>query len=195
MTLSVLPQDTPLTGDNAIAWAEAILQACDAPRNDATVGSMLAWFNREGGGGENNPMNTTLDTPDATGSINSDGVKNYRTPDAGVAATVLTLRSGYPAIVNELRTGRGLDQKNATVEAELSKWSGGGYDSLSPVKVNIVQPAAGTFKATLSVDPDGKWTIEGAPSRTARLGTSREWHARISLDRRTGKWTVKGTAL
>lgn len=192
-TIPTLPQDTPLKGEDAIVWAEAILLALVAIRNDATVGSMCAWFEREGGGGENNPMNTTLETEDATGSINSAGVKNYRTPAAGVAATVYTLEHGYPAIVAQLRAGKSLATTSGAVASELSKWSGGGYSFLDPIRVKL--PAGGTFKATIAVDPDGKWTIEGAPSADARLGTSREWHARISLDRTSGKWTIKGTAL
>lgn len=125
-----LPAYTALTGPNANAWASEILQAIGAPATRANVSSMLAWFGHEGGGGQNNPLNTTLSTSGATGSINSVGVKNYGTVNQGVQATAQTLTGGYPAIVGALRAGGGLSNAGPQVSGELSTWSGGGYSSL-----------------------------------------------------------------
>jgi len=124
------PQGTALKGAEATTWAHAILAALGAPATQANLNSMIDWFNREGGGGENNPLNTTLQTTGATGSINSAGVKNYDTPADGVAATVKTLAGGYPAIVAALKAGTGLSNAGSQVSSELSTWSGGGYSSL-----------------------------------------------------------------
>ena len=128
--LPVLPYGTPLTGSAAIAWADAILEALSAPTSKANVTSMTEWFLREGGGGANNPMNTTLDTAGVTETINSAGVKSYATPADGVAATAETLLDGYPAIVEALRGGGGLVDRGGAVAQELLTWSGGGYSSV-----------------------------------------------------------------
>jgi hypothetical protein len=127
--LPALPYGTPLKGTAAQEWASAILKAVGAPATQANLSSMQAWFQHEGGGGQNNPLNTTLSAAGATGSINSAGVKNYSSPAAGVQATVQTLR-GYPAIVTALQSGQGLSSSSPGVAGELSEWSGGGYSSL-----------------------------------------------------------------
>lgn len=130
---STIPQATPAgTGPNATLWAAAILQGIGAPTNQANISSMLGWFANEGGGGENNPLNTTLKTGASTGAINSAGVQGYNSPKAGVSATVATLRN-YPAIVAALRSGQGLANTSGKTASELSTWSGGGYSSITPV--------------------------------------------------------------
>jgi hypothetical protein len=135
--LPALAYGTPLgSGAAASMWATAILRAMKAPVNSDNVDSLIGWFQREGGGGANNPMNTTLQTSASAGSINSDGVQNYSTPGGGVAATVATLQDGYPAVVAQLKSGQGLGSTSGAVAAELSKWSGGGYSSISPVAPN-----------------------------------------------------------
>jgi len=127
-----LPADTAATGSTATGFATAILQALGAPVNPANVGSLNDWFALEGGGGANNPLNTTLATSGSTGSINSVGVQSYGTPAEGVAATVDTLDSGsYSAIVAALKSGAGLTGGSASVAQELSAWSGGGYSSVT----------------------------------------------------------------
>lgn len=128
-----LPASTALSGTAATIWAVAILKSINAPTNTANVSSMIGWFHNEGGGGANNPMNTTLSTSGATGSINSVGVKDYGTPSEGVSATAQTLQSGYPAIVAALKSGKGLANTSGDVASELSTWSGGGYTSITPV--------------------------------------------------------------
>lgn len=129
--LPALPYGTALKGAAATAWAAAILTALGAPITAANVSSLEDWFDHEGGGGANNPLNTTLsDTPGVTGSINSVGVKSYSSPADGVEATVKTLEGGYSAIVAALKSGAGLSNAGPAVSSELSTWSGGGYSSL-----------------------------------------------------------------
>lgn len=121
-------------GENAF-WI-AVLASLLAPPTPANINSLISWRTHEcpwnnqppdGAGYTHNPLNTTLNMPGAV-SINSVGVKKY--PDAliGIAATRMTLSSGYPGIVAALRSGRGLC--GSGLAGEFSKWSGGGYSSV-----------------------------------------------------------------
>lgn len=138
MDLPVLPYGTPLTGEAAGQWAVAILDALKAPATEANIFSFAGWFAREGGGGENNPMNTTLGSEYP--AINSDGVRNFPTPDVGVAMTVQTLEGGYANVIASFRAGTGLGSPDGATQAELLKWSGGGYSSITPVPVPVPKP-------------------------------------------------------
>lgn len=130
-SLPSLSEGTALTGAAATAWAGAILTAISAPLTSANIASLKDWFEHEGGGGANNPLNTTLSTSDVTDTINSAGVKSYSSPDAGVEATAKTLLgSGYSAIVSALHAGVGLSNGSSGVSQELLTWSGGGYSEL-----------------------------------------------------------------
>lgn len=114
------------TPDQA-GWAKELLGALGAPQTQANVSSVVAWEQREGGGGANNPLNTTQAMPGAT-DFNSVGVKNYPSAAEGVAATVTTLHNGqYGDILLYLRSGRGF--VGLTLNG-LSTWSGGGYSSV-----------------------------------------------------------------
>jgi hypothetical protein len=125
-----LGEGVALKGAPAATWADRILAAIGAPASSANVSSLEDWFDHEGGGGANNPLNTTLKTTGSAGSINSVGVQSYISPAAGIAATAQTLSGGYPAIVAALRGGGGLLNGGPSVSSELSTWSGGGYSSL-----------------------------------------------------------------
>lgn len=147
-SLPTLPADTPLVGPAATLWATAILEALKAPANNANVNSLIGWFHNEGGGGENNPMNTTLGSNYP--SINSVGVRSYPDPNVGVSYTAQTLLGGYPAIVQQLQAGQGLGDTSGGVASELSKWSGGGYSSITPIS------ASGTIpKQAIGPGPNG----------------------------------------
>ena len=53
----------------------------------------------------NNPLNSTEPCCGFTGSVNSEGVKIYPTPSAGIQATVITLQNGdYPQLVQGILT-------------------------------------------------------------------------------------------
>src|SRR5215831_12308909 len=90
------------------AFARSVLATLGAPQTAANIRSVMAWVQREGGGGSNNPLNTTLPMPGAT-DFNSVGVKNYSSIGVGIAATVKTLLGGnYSDIVAALKSGQGL---------------------------------------------------------------------------------------
>ena len=110
-------------------FAGLLLDQLGAPNNGSTVGFLTAWMAREGTSAANNPLATTLPWPGAS-DFNSVGVKNYPDLQSGVAATAQTLTGGYPAIVADLQRGDGGAAGNE--HAELSKWSGGGYDTIGP---------------------------------------------------------------
>lgn len=64
-------------------------------KNDTNSIPMLRkWQEFEGGNAEWNPLNTKEDWTDAT-EYNSVGVKNYRTQEDGINATVATLHNGH----------------------------------------------------------------------------------------------------
>jgi hypothetical protein len=108
-------------------FAAAVLSGIGAPATGANVRSIESWIGREGGGGANNPLNTTYPLGGAT-SFNSVGVKNYPSAQDGIQATVDTLNGGgYQDIILLLRSGNGLCGHTL---AGLSTWSGGGYSSV-----------------------------------------------------------------
>lgn len=78
-----------------IGAATHVLRGIGAPINQHTVGAMVGWFNAEGGnwanGASYNPLNTTLNMPNAR-AINGVGVKAYNNWNEGINATVQTLR-------------------------------------------------------------------------------------------------------
>lgn len=116
----------PANGSRA-SWARAELRAIGAPRTPANVESLVAWQAREGGGGANNPLNSTQPEPGST-VFNSVGVRNYPNAAVGVSASAVTLRNGnYGDILSALGSGRGLCGRWF---AGLSTWSGGGYSSV-----------------------------------------------------------------
>jgi len=110
------------------SWAESVLKAGGWPRTDANIQSLIAWALNEGGGGEFNPLNTTEPEPGA-GSFNSVGVRNYKSWQQGIAATVATLQSSdYTDITYSLSKGQGLEKGSY---GGLYTWSGGGYSNVS----------------------------------------------------------------
>jgi hypothetical protein len=108
-------------------FARSLLATIGAPQTSANINSILAWINHEGGGGTNNPLNTTLAMGGST-SFNSVGVQNFSSLSIGVAANARTLLGGgYSDILSALRSGGGLCGRSF---AGLSTWSGGGYSSV-----------------------------------------------------------------
>lgn len=114
-------------GASQTAWSKSLLASLAVPQTSGNVSSINAWQQREGGGGQNNPLNTTWPMPGAT-DFNSVGVKNYSSIKQGLEATVLTLHGGgYNDILMYLRSGHGFV---GITLAGLSRWSGGGYSSV-----------------------------------------------------------------
>lgn len=108
-------------------FAAQVLAGIGAPDSAANQRSIAGWVQHEGGGGRNNPLNTTLPMPGST-SFNSVNVQNYVSPEQGVSATIATLEGGnYGDILMLLRSGQGLCGQNLQ---GLSTWSGGGYSNV-----------------------------------------------------------------
>lgn len=105
-------------------WATGLLQKMGAPVNDASINALTTWMRHEGGHWKNsanyNPLNTTLDMSNNE-SMNSVGVKRYKSWEEGYAATIGTLTGknagdrGYTAIVDALKAGASTDAILAAV--------------------------------------------------------------------------------
>lgn len=73
----------------------------------------------------NNPLNTTQTSPDAEGSINDDGVKDYASYQGGLDATLQTLSYGYyTEIVASLQAN---DAEHARMALWASPWAASHY--------------------------------------------------------------------
>lgn len=98
---------------------------------DAAYDFLVWWGEREGGAADWNPLNTNRPMPGSTPlSGNPDGVQNYPDKATGIAATVAAIRL-YPTITAYLLAPWNLtiatDPRNGQIDAELRRWSGGGY--------------------------------------------------------------------
>lgn len=88
-------------------WARSFLVALGAPTSRANQVAVIAWEAAEGTMATWNPLATTISMPGAT-VYNSHGVKNYRSKEQGIEASIKTLRlpnHGYEAIIASLRSG------------------------------------------------------------------------------------------
>lgn len=105
-------------------WQKALLAKLGAPATAQNVRFVNAWAQAEGGSASFNPFNTTQGESGAS-DYNSVGVKNYRSPQQGIAATVETLLNGrYNPIVSGLRSGHATAAQLATDVAH-SPWGTG----------------------------------------------------------------------
>lgn len=89
------------------AWAQSFLTALGAPASRGNMVAVIAWEAAEGTMATWNPLATTISMPGNT-VYNSHGVKNYRSKEQGIEATIMTLRRpghGYDSIVASLRAG------------------------------------------------------------------------------------------
>jgi hypothetical protein len=99
-------------------WATGLLGKLGAPVSDSSINALTTWMRHEGGHWKNsanyNPLNTTYSMAGST-SMNSVGVKSYKSWEDGYAATVNTLTGksadarGYTAIVSALKSGASTD--------------------------------------------------------------------------------------
>lgn len=96
-----------------------ILKCIGAPTTNENMMFMYAWRQSEGGTYKNNPFNTTLKYPGATGNF----VKHYKTPQDGVAATCKTLKlTYYTCIVDGLKNDIGAINISQKCNSALSTW-------------------------------------------------------------------------
>jgi CHAP domain len=104
-------------------WAAALLQALSIEQTPANMQALVGWERAEGGHWQNdakfNPLNTTQSMPGST-SINSVGVKAYRSWEQGFQATVKTLHNGhYGPILSALKSSSPAAVANAI---DASPW-------------------------------------------------------------------------
>jgi len=86
-------------------FAREILRGIGAPISGENQRAMLAWMEGENTKAQNNPLATTLPGYGGT-KFNESKVKNYPTPEEGVAATIATLNlSHYTSVVAALQKG------------------------------------------------------------------------------------------
>ena len=118
-----------------------LLENLGAPVSEENLKFLYAWRQSEGSGGKFNPFNTTWDLPGSV-SVNSHGVRSYKSIEDGMVATLKTLRkTTYSCIVNGLKNDIGAD-KIAKCES-LKTWGTGdlvaqvvsGYNSGSSPKI------------------------------------------------------------
>ena len=112
------------TGDQQ-GWANQFLSKLGVPVTASNLQAVTTWMAWEGGhwknSAHNNPLNTTLKTSQSTGSMNSVGVQRYASWDAGLDATLQTIRNGrYGNILAALQAG---NDPQAVIQAiNASPW-------------------------------------------------------------------------
>lgn len=98
------------TGSTDNEFYKTLLTALQAPVTQENMKFLFAWRQAEGKGGTYNPFNTTWDIPGST-VMNSAGVRNYKSAQDGLVATIKTLKNGrYNCILSGLRNDLGADR-------------------------------------------------------------------------------------
>lgn len=132
------------------SFAESILHAIGAPTTNQNVQSLIAWMVLEGGGGQYNPLNTTV----GQGSLlpgNSSGVKEFSSIPDGIKYTAQTLeQSNFSQILSMLKSGNGIQPT-----PELLSWSGNGYNSVQGGWSQAAQYMGGSGNIVLTSGPGG----------------------------------------
>jgi hypothetical protein len=138
LTPSPTAENQTPRGANELAWSEAILRALGDPLTNANIISLGYWMQNEAGSppsgivGANNPINVSQ--PGYGGwPIKYEGngwsLYSYPTPQDGIEATVKYLTpTGYPLILQALKSGQGLS--SPSLSSELSIYSGHGYSQI-----------------------------------------------------------------
>ena len=105
---------------------KGILQGIGAPITPENMKFLYAWRKGESTKARNNPFATTKKGFNGTSvPSSSSGVKNYKTPQDGINATVATLKNGYyNCIVNGLKNDIGA-ANIAKCSSDLKTWGTG----------------------------------------------------------------------
>ena len=155
-------------------WRVDVLNGLGAPVTKQNLALLTSWQRWEGGATNNdasfNYLNTTLNAPGATRSINSVGVKAFDSYQHGIGATVQTLLNGrYGGLVQGLRSGNPTGQG---VAEGLSTWLSGSPNSAAGVRyAQRVMGAPGSPPpAGQSGLPKGKDAIRQAASESFYSG-------------------------
>jgi hypothetical protein len=158
-------KNAPIISGNATEtqFATDLLYRINAPITDSNIAAMTTWMKFEGGGGGKstglginsamyNPLNTTLRTSGSTGSMNSVGVQKYASYDAGLSATVQTLKLGhYTSILAALKQGTSTSDVLSAVNASPWGTKIPGY-SANNTGSNSSMGSGQTVNITLTID-------------------------------------------
>ena len=156
------------------SFAQALRTKLGYPITKLNVADIMSWENAEGGHWNNsahfNPLNTTQSMPDSS-SMNSVGVKAYKSWDDGIAATVKTLKNGYYAtILEDLKAG---GNQNFGETVASTPWGTGHFTvNISPKlpvgaiasKINLVDYPGLTLN-------NGVYQISYSPSIGSQIAT------------------------
>jgi hypothetical protein len=158
-------KNAPVISGNATEtqFATDVLYRLNAPITDSNIAAMTTWMKFEGGGGGKatglgvnsamfNPLNTTLKTSGSTGSMNSHEVQRYASYDAGLSATVQTLKLGhYTSILAALKQGTSTSDVLSAVNASPWGTKIPGY-SVNNTGSNSSMGSGQTVNITLTID-------------------------------------------
>ena len=167
------------TGDKK-QWATDFLSRLGKPLTDDNINAVTTWMAWEGGHWKNtahyNPLNTTLNTKNATGSMNSVGVKRYNSWESGLDATIQTISTGkygYDAILNALSKGN--DPQAVISAVNNSKWgtniptnSGGGSSGFGGSGLSGLAPGGGGGDRVVNISLNINRASEDEAMRFAR---------------------------
>jgi len=133
--------DKPLSvSSNDDDFYKGILSGIGAPVTPENMKFLYAWRKAESTKARNNPFATTKKGFNGKSvSSSSAGVKNYRTPQDGIDATVATLKNGhYNCIVDGLKNNIGA-ANIAKCGSDLKTWGTGDLVS-NVIKGGVSQP-------------------------------------------------------
>lgn len=167
------------TGDKK-QWATDFLSKLGKPLTDDNINAVTTWMAWEGGHWKNsahyNPLNTTLKTQNATGSMNSVGVKRYNSWESGLDATIQTIstgKHGYDAILSALSKGN--DAQAVISAINSSKWgthiptsSGGGSSGFGGAGLSGLAPGGGGGDRVVNITLNINKASEDEAMRFAR---------------------------
>lgn len=155
------------------SWAESVLRGLGAPVTPGNVQALVEWQAAEGGPTDN-PLNTTLHQPGAQGA----SIKGYGSVQAGVNATVQTLKeSAYAPVVNALKGNAGAGHVGAAVIA--SPWDGkahySGTDYYNKVKSEVFGQDLGPNTLPAQVATSGANAVSGLVGGISSVGDAIGW--------------------
>lgn len=148
-----------------VVWTTELLALLHAPPTPENYKFLNQWATREHNGGpalsdgSNNPFFTTAGAGGTVGPFksgtfptwNSIGVARYPNLEVGVGINAYHIASEYPAIAGALRSGNpAASAGNAQFQAELTRWSGGGYAGFAsiPAAAGPVGPTVDPLKVS-----------------------------------------------
>jgi hypothetical protein len=115
-------------------WSTDVLKGIGAPVQADTQEVMVAWADIEAGhfgnAAKHNPLNTNRPTKNSFVAIGLDSIRGYNTPEAGVEATVQSLKlPAFAKIVAGFR--RGNDPQGTVTAIKAAPWAMSHYKGVS----------------------------------------------------------------